>query len=150
MAVFLKIIIAGIAGTSVMTLFSYYMSKREKEQYREPELLNGLIRRSKMLPSLNNVSRHPAGWLGHYLIGVAFVAGYYFIWPDALYRPDVFKILTLGIISGILGIIGWKIFFSSHDNPPRTYKHGYYRQLFIAHLIFTAVAILTYKLLESI
>jgi hypothetical protein len=58
--------------------------------------------------------------------------------------------MLLGAISGLIGIAAWKIFFSTHDNPPGNNRFGYYGQLFIAHLIFSTAAILTFKGLDYI
>lgn len=144
-----KIIIAGVVGTSLMTLYSYLKSEKEDEQFREPELLNELIDRSKLFPTIKEESTHPAGWGAHYAIGISFVTAYHFLWRNSLCRPSIAKTLVVGSVSGLLGIASWKIFFSQHDNPPHNNRSGYYRQLFVAHLIFTAAAVLAYKGLGS-
>lgn len=148
MLILLKILIAGIAGTLLMTLFSYLLSKTENEQYREPELLNKLIDRSKNLPSVSDTRTNPIGWIAHFGIGIGFVAAYWLLWPKALDSPTIINVLILGAISGLVGIAAWKIFFTNHDNPPGNNRVGYYGQLFIAHLIFSAVAVLSFKGLE--
>lgn len=140
-----KIVIAGVAGTSLMTLYSYFKSEKEDEQFREPVLLNALIDRSKLFPQIKEESTHPAGWCAHYAIGITFVAAYHLLWRESLCKPKIGKTFVMGSISGLTGIASWKIFFSQHDNPPYNDRAGYYRQLFIAHLIFTAAAVLTYK-----
>lgn len=144
-----KIMVAGILGTTLMTMYSYLISKKEKEQYREPELLNALIDRSKYLPSIANKKTHPAGWSAHYAIGILFVLSYKMLWEKSLEKPTIGKIIMIGAASGAIGILSWKIFFSEHDNPPSNYRHGYYRQLFFAHIIFSAAAILSYKQFSS-
>lgn len=140
-----KIIIAGVVGTSLMTLYSYLISERENEQFREPELLNSLIDRSKILPKIQDKRIHPAGWSAHYSIGILFVSSYYFLWKKMLCKPTVAKTLITGSVSGLIGIASWKFFFSQHDNPPSNDRAGYYKQLFVAHIIFTVTAVLTYK-----
>lgn len=140
-----KIIIAGIVGTSLMTLYSYLVSEKEKQQFREPELLNALIDRSKVLPEIQDNSTHPAGWGTHYGIGILFVISYHLLWKNILCRPTIANTLTAGAVSGLIGIVSWKVFFSQHDNPPHNDRSGYYRQLFVAHLIFTTTAALAYR-----
>jgi len=144
-----EIIVAGVVGTSLMTLFSYLMSEKENEQFREPELLNALIDRSKILPAIKNSRTHPAGWGVHYGIGILFVISYYVIWRKVLCAPTLATTLLSGSASGLIGIASWKVFFSEHDNPPKNDRDAYYCQLFVAHLIFTAAAVLTYKNLNS-
>lgn len=144
-----KILVAGIIGTTFMTMFSYLIADKEEEQYREPELLNALIDRSKYLPSISNKKSHPLGWGAHFLIGILFMISYRMLWHKALKDPSTAKTIIIGAASGAVGIISWKIFFSQHDNPPHNDRYGYYRQLFFAHIIFSAGAIVSYKQLSS-
>lgn len=147
-----KIIIAGIAGTTFMTLYSYYVSKKEKQEFTEPVLLNELIDGSENLPDIDNDEKesHPAGWLIHYVLGFVFVISYYFIWRRALQSPSVIKGLLIGSASGAIGISVWKIMFASNSHPPHNNRYRYYRQLFIAHIIFSTLALYGYKLPEYI
>ena len=145
-----KILLAGVVGTTFMTLYSYIISKREREQFVEPVLLNELIDRSETLPEIDNAEKkvHPAGWLGHYGIGVVFVLSYYVLWRRALSSPSLVKALLIGSASGLAGIAAWKIMFAANDNPPQNDRYRYYRQLFVAHLIFSVFALYGYKLPE--
>ena len=144
-----KIIIAGVVGTTFMTLYSYLQAKKENQQYVEPVMINKLIDNSKNLPSLEDEELHPAGWLLHYATGIAFVSFYWLLWKKALTKPTLPKIIILGSLSGIMGILVWKYLFAQHDRPPKNYRYGYYRQLLIAHIIFTFSALPTYKVLNE-
>jgi len=141
-----KIIAAAVVGTSFMTLYSYIISKRENDQFVEPVLLNQLIDRSENLPDIENKKSNPAGWVIHYALGAAFVAGYWILWRRALRSPGIVKGLLIGAASGGVGIAAWKIMFAANGNPPQNDRYKYYRQLFYAHLIFSVLAIYGYKL----
>lgn len=145
-----KILIAGIVGTSFMTLYSYMISRKKRQQFVEPVLLNELIDRSETLPDIDNGDKdtHPAGWGIHYALGFVFVLSYYIVWRNALKSPGIIKGLLIGAASGLIGIVSWKIMFAANDNPPHNDRSGYYRQLFIAHLIFSVSALYGYKLPE--
>lgn len=145
-----KIIVAGIVGTTFMTLYSYWKSRQERQQYVEPIMINKLIDKSANLPEIQNEDSHPAGWGLHYLAGIAFVSAYWLIWNKALSKPTTVKILVIGLISGGIGIAVWKLLFVQHDNPPHNYRQGYYRQLLVAHILFSAFALVSYKGLEYI
>lgn len=147
-----KVLLASLIGTSFMTLYSYYVSKKEKQEFTEPILLNKLIDRSENLPEIEDDEKdtHPAGWLLHYGSGVLFVLCYYFLYKRALKSPSIIKGLLAGAASGLLGIAVWQIMFSSNTNPPKNNRYRYYRQLFIAHIIFSTLAIYGYKLPEYI
>jgi len=144
-----KIIIAGIVGTTFMTLYSYLKAKKENQEYVEPILINKLIDNSKILPPISDEEIHPAGWLLHYGTGIGFVSLYYLLWKRALTKPTLLKIFILGSLSGLAGIVVWKSLFMQHDRPPQNYRYGYYRQLLIAHLVFTFSALPTYKVLDE-
>lgn len=129
-----------------MTLYSYIISRKEKEQFTEPFLLNELIDRSENLPDIEDKKTNPAGWLIHYGLGLVFVLSYWLLWRRSLKSPGIVKGLVIGAASGLIGIMSWKIMFASNDNPPRNDRYGYYRQLFVAHLVFSTLALYGYKL----
>lgn len=145
-----KVIIAGVVGTTFMTLYSYLKAKKENQEYVEPVMINKLIDNSKNLPSINDEELHPAGWLLHYATGISFVALYWLFWKKSLTKPTLSKIIVLGSISGLIGIMVWKILFTQHDRPPKNYRYGYYKQLLIAHVIFTFSVLPTYKALDEV
>lgn len=144
-----KIIIAGVVGTTFMTLYSYLKARKENQEYVEPVMINKLIDDSENLPRIKNEDSHPSGWVLHYATGIGFMGGYYLLWHKALAKPTLIKILVIGSLSGLTGIAVWKLLFTQHNRPPQNYRYGYYRQLFIAHIIFTLFAIPTYKALGS-
>ena len=111
-------------------------------------MINKLIDNSENLPEVGDEDVHPLGWGLHYLAGIAFVASYWLIWNRALKKPSALKILTVGALSGGAGIAVWKLLFTQHHNPPRNYRYGYYKQLLIAHIVFSAFALSSYKGLE--
>ncbi|MFP9119059.1 hypothetical protein ACLI08_14805 [Flavobacterium sp. RNTU_13] len=144
-----KIIIAGVVGTTFMTLYSYLKARKENQEYVEPIMINKLIDNSEDLPQIHDEESHPSGYILHYATGIGFMAVYYMAWEKALSKPTLSKILLIGVLSGVTGIAVWKLLFAQHSRPPQNYRHGYYRQLFIAHIIFTLFAISTYKVLDS-
>jgi di/tricarboxylate transporter len=145
-----KIVLAGVVGTTFMTLYSYIISKKEKQEFTEPILLNKLIDGSENLPDIADEDKHPAGWLAHYGIGVLFVIAYWIVWRRALRSPGIVKGLLIGAASGIVAIISWKLMFAANDDPPQNDRYKYYRQLFYAHLIFSVFALFGYKLPEYV
>jgi len=144
----IKIIVAGIVGTSFMTLYSYYKAKKENQQYKEPELLNKLIDRNKTV-DVDVSTKHAAGWVAHYGVGVLFVLSYWVLYRKALHSPGPIKVLVVGSGSAIVAVAAWKVMFSASPNPPDNNRFGYYRQLAIAHLIFTLFALATYRALDQ-
>ncbi|MEO6177031.1 MAG: hypothetical protein ABIP27_17895 [Flavobacterium circumlabens] len=142
--IILQILISSVAATSVMTLFSYAVSMSAREIYKEPLLLTYILTglHLKVSPNLKTV----LGWILHYLIGLCFVMGYHFLWFNEFLEVSWAASILLGIISGIIGIISWVILFEIVPQKPNIDFKGYYIQLFVAHVIFSVIAFLVYKL----
>ncbi len=134
--------IATLLATSLMTIFSYVVSAIRKKKFREPELLNDLIRR------LNQ--KEPgflipiAGWIIHYFVGLLFIIAYHLYWRATDTDPTFNNCIVLGAFSGLIGIFGWQLAFSIHPNPPSIDFKEFYIQLFFAHVIFGAGAFLSF------
>jgi hypothetical protein len=129
---------SGISGTSFMTLFSYIAANAENEQFREPQLLAALVKR--IYTDITPKQAEAIGWALHYMVGCMFTAAYQKIWKRTPLKRNALSGLLLGGISGLIGIAVWHTVFSLHPDPPRTHREGYYKQLFIAHLIFGLLA----------
>ena len=146
MKTFEKILISGIAGTMVMTHYLKRHSTKRQENV-PPVLLNKSIDQSPGLPEIHNKKSNPAGWLLHYATGAGFVAGYRVLAKRFLNHPTVMSIAAAGILNGALGVIVWKTLFKIHPSPPQNNRPIYFQHLFTAHIVFTGIALVTYKLL---
>lgn len=145
-----KIILSGVVGTLFMTLYIRKKSKKEHEQFMQPVLLNKLIDKAENLPDIKNKENHPAGWILHYGAGISFVTAYRILDKKILLKPTITKILLIGTVSGLIGIAIWKTMFKEHHRPPNNDRFEYYRELLLAHIVFSIFAILSYKSLEEI
>lgn len=144
----LKIALAGISGTTLMTLFSYVLSIKKKKQFKEPEILNKLLKRADL--NLDTIhKKDPPGWVLHYLAGLSFSLAYDSIWRKTGVTPTMANSLIMGTINGLFGILVWKAVFKLHPNPPNIHFSHFYRQLLIAHVIFGLFAKLGYQLPET-
>ena len=139
----LRIIIATLVGTSLMTAFSYLVSEAYRKTFKEPVLLNYVIRLSGI--TLNDRNKSIVGWIIHYILGLLFVIAYHFIWVYGILDMSWTSALILGAVSGIIGIIGWVIIFSLPSKEPRVAFTSYYIQLFFAHIVFAAGVVLVYR-----
>jgi hypothetical protein len=139
-----NILIPSIVGTSAMTLFSYMISEAENENFREPDVLARLVERLHITDSKN--SAQVAGWGGHYAIGLLFMAIYYQLWKHKKIKPTLISGALLGLVSGVVGIISWKIMFNMHPNPPAKNLKNYFRHLLFAHVVFGVFCSIAYKL----
>jgi hypothetical protein len=137
-----KIVLAGTAGTSAMTLFSYAVSEYIDKNFKEPRVLGALLERVLFTGRKNT---EPAGWLLHYGVGLAFTSAYDFIWRRTSIKPTVKNGLIMGGVSSLAGIAVWDLTFKTHPNPPAIHLKRYYGHLILAHLIFGAFTAIAYK-----
>ena len=135
-----KIITAGIAGTTAMTIFSYYLSRKQAQNFREPQLLAELI--IKRIPSTGELGALMSGWILHYLVGVFFSGVYTCVPGGNPGRPVVVKFVLTGGLTGIIAIAGWRTLLQLHPDPPKLDRPRFYGQLITAHGIFGVVTLL--------
>jgi len=140
----IEILTASIFGTIIMTAFSYFISERFNELFKEPVLLNLVVASFKI--ELEPKRKSYFGWFVHFLIGVIFVIGYHLIWKYSDFDPTWFCGLIFGIISGFIGIFSWHFMFKMGKNPPKIKFKQYYLQLFIAHILFALTVVAVYKI----
>jgi len=139
-----KTLIAGIAGTSVMTADSELMSVIFGENYREPAHLAEMIKR--LAPGLSKHAYKLTGWGAHFAMGVVFAAVYVELWESKKIKHTLVNGLILGAVSGILGLVIWKATFKAHPFPPALHYDHYYLQRLPAHIFFAVTATLAYRL----
>ncbi|CAN5794288.1 hypothetical protein BH11BAC3_BH11BAC3_12960 [soil metagenome] len=128
------IIIAGVAGTTAFTFFSFIASKIFNEKFIEPELLGKMLVRAK--PSLEKQTALFTGWLIHYLIGISFTAVYKKFLVAENIKPSAQNGAVTGAVSGCFASLIWDAAFKIHPLPPRKRNFSYYLQLTIGHAIF--------------
>jgi hypothetical protein len=137
-----KMIWASIAGTTAMTLFSYFISQKKRKNFKEPELLGKLIHRA--IPSADKENMQATGWVVHYTAGAVFAAIYYQLLKYTDVKPTVGNGLLVGALSGLPAIAIWYTVLTLHPNPPHT-SNRYYGHLVAAHVVFGAFTFLAYQ-----
>lgn len=138
------IIIAAFAATTQMTIFSYAIARLFNQPYDEPFLLAILLNRF----GLNNrtINRY-MGWGLHYFLGLLFVIGFQLLLDIEFLHLSWMSAIAYGIGIGIIGIIGWQAMFRLCRTAPKMEYLGFYIQLFFAHIIFSLVMVVCYKML---
>lgn len=146
------IIISGIAGTALMTLFMYTMSYVTDKVMKVPKLLGIMI-------TMGSFGREDLkkrqfsltlGVLVHYLIGIVFMFCYYELWSAGFGGPDFLTGLFFGFVSGGLAIAIWYSFFVIHPNPPEIPLRSYLSNLFVAHFLFVLGCFLSFRVLAHV
>ncbi|HZB12974.1 MAG TPA: hypothetical protein VE467_08105 [Chryseolinea sp.] len=131
-------ILAGLVGTLVMTCFSQITAYFLKKPFYVVTIL------AMMLPFKKNVSApnvyvYTAATVLHYFIG--FVFAYIYFWQlEWLISNDIVSALLYGAIIGSIAIIGWKVFFSIHPNPPPIELTLYLIMIWFGHIALSVTA----------
>jgi len=123
---------AAFVATSAMTVFSYAVSYLLKEMYKEPVLLQHVIRAVPM--KFSNPVRKMLSWVIHYSIGFLFAWIYFEVCKALDCKHLLLTGAIAGSIFGIIGIAGWEMMFRYAGATVD--KSGYYVHLFFAHIIF--------------
>ena len=133
---------AAVLGTSAMTLYSYFLSGTKNRNFREPENLSILLRRTA---PVGEREAEAICWTAHYTVGLLFVLVYEEFYASTQLRPGIRSGLTLGFFTGLFAILVWKMVFDLHPRPPQKDFKKYYGQLLVAHIIFGLVSTMVYK-----
>ncbi|WP_342645909.1 hypothetical protein [Mucilaginibacter sp. CSA2-8R] len=141
-----QMIVASLAGTTLMTAFSELMSKVKGSNYNEAEILGKLLNR---ITPLSKSQARLAGWLAHYGAGVVFAAMYQLYLKQTNTKANATSGLAYGLLSGLAGVGIWKTTFKAHPNPPGVDLKTYYPQLVLAHVIFGLVTAAAYKTINT-
>ena len=137
----IQVLLAGILGTILMTAYSYLIARVRSNHFKEPKLLNLILRRStydKMNPSSDSV----IGWVLHFSIGVILMTLFYILHLIFSFSISFVSILIYGALAGILAIVSWHLMFLISPNAPDIPLKKFYVQLFFAHVLFALGALI--------
>jgi hypothetical protein len=137
-----KVLVAGVTGTTFMTLFSDVVSKVKASNYNEAEILGELLNR---ITPLDKQQSRIAGYVGHYGMGQVFAAAYVAYLKKTNASPNLINGALYGALSGVAGAFIWHSTFKAHPNPPGVDLKNYYKQLVLAHVIFGVSAALVLR-----
>lgn len=135
--VLLIVHLATLMATTLMTIFSHFLTRRMKLIFNEAHLLNILFDRTKGLRKKRENHNHIIGWSVHFGVGLMMAIALYFLFLTPFLMNTFLKALGWGIFAGGLGILGWLLLFNVYGVPERTSGRAFFIQLIFAHIIFT-------------
>jgi hypothetical protein len=136
-----KMVESGIAGTTLMTVFSYAASFDAGKNFKEPQLLSDFF--PKKLQDLRLAV--PAGWLTHYSMGISWAAVFQLLFNGKIAKPDLPNGILLGTLSGITAIAIWRSAFKLYSTSPKTSLKSFYSHLVLAHLVYSLTVLYLHK-----
>ncbi|MCJ8209177.1 hypothetical protein MUY27_05620 [Mucilaginibacter sp. RS28] len=144
--IFKRALTGAISGTTLMTAFSYAVTKATGKNFIEPVILGELLHR---IAPIKKPASKIIGWTAHYGVGLFFDLFYEEYLQIRRTSPNLMNTALLGSISGLTGIAVWHATFKAHPNPPGVDLKNFYKQLFIAHLVFAVGTALMRKAIDK-
>lgn len=134
------IIISGIAGTLAMTLFIEFICLLTHKPFHVIRILAYMIPFGRSVVSTNARRMiYVAAVEIHYAIGVLFTFCFKQCIQSNLMEFTFSNALLFGALAGFVGIIGWRIVFAVHPEPPKIRLSQYLTVIWIGHIVFSIV-----------
>jgi hypothetical protein len=141
----LEIILSGLSGTLAMTLFIELVSAILKKPFHVVRTLARMLKcNSKNDSASKKYLTYCIAVIVHYSIGVMFAYAFDFALNKGLIELVWIHALLFGGLAGLIGIIGWRIFFAIHPNPPKIMLPQYLLVIWTGHLIYAVGTFLIY------
>ena len=137
-------ILAGLAGTLAMTSFAEITAHLLKKPYFVVIILATMLPFKKDL-SPPKASTYILATILHYAIGVGFAYAYLWLMLKGIITNNTLTALLYGIAIGIIAIIGWRVFFAIHPNPPRI-KPIYFAMIWMGHIVLSIIGAGVFRL----
>jgi hypothetical protein len=141
----LKVILSGLFGTLAMTLFVNLAAAIFKKPFHVIEVLLRMMQRGENTDSRQTKNiKYAIALVVHYSIGVCFAYVFHFLLQQHVIELSWTNAILFGSLAGLIGILGWRIVFAIHPNPPQLELIHYLLVIWLGHLIFAAGVFITY------
>jgi len=136
---FIYSIIAGIAGTWLMTLFMDLASFVTRNNFYVPKILGTMVTLQtttsrKLSGTFKSVFW---GYILHYAIGCMFAVVYFKLSILSGIRPTSYlNALVFGALAGIIAVVFWFCFIRLHPLPPKIKLGLYLTFIYLGHFMF--------------
>lgn len=140
----LTAILAGVAGTLAMTCFTQITAQLLKRPFYVVLILATMLQFKRDIAP-PNASTYVAATILHYFIGIMFSYLYLWLMLEGFVSNDTFSAILYGAVIGSVGIIGWRIFFKIHPNPPPI-DTMYFAMIWLGHLWLSIIASAIFRL----
>lgn len=129
-----------VVATALMNLFMYGMEYITGSPLSISGILGTMLTFETHRDGALSGSRRAqvVGIGSQYILGFAFTFLFWQLWHMGVGVPGISSVILLAILSGIAGIVLWKIFLGFHPYPPTIRIPLYQLSLFCAHFIFAA------------
>ncbi len=130
-----------LAGTALMTSFSYLASACTGRNFKEPELLARIVAGKPRGPL--RAPELVLGWLGHAGAGISWQLLFRHLMENRGMRPSLKNGMVLGALTGVASVLIWSSMFRASRNRVLYRPGRFYRHLVLAHIVFGIAALKT-------
>jgi hypothetical protein len=145
-------IIAGIAGTFLMTLFMDVVSLLTRYNFHVPVILGTMVT-METKPSgkvSDSLESKVWGYILHYAIGVLFAVLYQQIFSAGAAPISYLYAIAFGAIAGLVAMTFWYLFLRLHPLAPVVHLRLYLPFIFLGHLLFAIGMNITFTAMVQI
>lgn len=145
---FLITVLSGFVGTIAMTGVMYLYSIVSKRFTKVIHILGNMVtgERNYYTPTKTALL---IGTVAHFGVGILFSFAYFLLWNWGIFHINLKDSVLIGVFSGIVAIVVWKIYLSVHSSPPNTSQIQYFIALFLAHIVFAVVSVNVFQIITD-
>lgn len=131
------VIISGIGGAHLMTLFLRVINRYIPHGVRVPLILSQVVHHYfNGAPLYRLKDKNKYGQVIHLAVGVFFAFCYYALWRIGIGGPNFWTVILFGLVNGLLGMLGWFVFLRSTFEPEQVNEREFYPVIVFAHIAF--------------
>jgi hypothetical protein len=145
------VVIEGIGGTALMTLYVYIVAWLTKKPFKVIRVLGTmLIGETTDTGGLSKSKKAiVSGTVVHYTVGVIFSFVYNVLWVHDIGSPTLYSAILFGAVNGLLALAGWRIYFKLHRKPPLIDLKNYLLVIASGHILFAIGAVILHQFFTS-
>ena len=144
----IRVILAGIAATLLMTAFVYGIALLFNKKWKVIKVLGTML--TGETTAFGGLSGSPksiiTGTIMHYLVGIGFAFVYLWIWRSGIVIPGIINNVLFGIAIGIVAAAVWWLFFKVHPKPPVMHLPKYLLTIATGHIVFAIGLLILFRM----
>ncbi len=149
---YIKVIVAaGIVATTTMTLFVLLINRMSEKRLNVIRILGTMLtgQTSAYRSTSGSAGSLAVGIIAHYMVGFLFLTIYVISWENDWLGYSLTDSAIIGFVTGLFGIVVWRIYFSIHGFPPSVHLGLYLTVILLGHVLFGVSAGWIYQLMTA-
>jgi len=142
----MKSVLAGIAGTAIMTGFVYLLSLLAHKNWRVIHVLAAVLSgpRLQVQPLPYTRGQLVMAGIVHYAIGILFAIAYRKLVDAGIASYSFASAALYGVAIGVLAMLVWRLTFALRYKPPGVQLSSYLPVIGSGHILFSLTMLVVY------